>query len=377
MEQTAWRTLGRVAEDKDQNSTTIKIFSPELLPHYRNTLQDNTTAETVVTTNPHDNEEINIRLNTTNIIEAEYFNRDTNSSCPDVRKGEQVWLVTYGIGSDKYYWEETGNTDHLRRLETRLIRVSDSKDIDKELSEENCYTFLMDTLRSKRVMFKTAKSDGEEFAYIFEIDANDNTVTIADDVGNEILLESKTPRIRLRNKDTTTVDLNGKSIFCIAPEDITMVAKRQMVMKTPTLTVENTGGGGVTEFNTNALAINAKETTINGNTIGLNAPVKAPKDIVTTHIRSQSSSTGSCGEAYGAATTDIVDGSGKAAEPKADDGDGGATNRQSAAWEQIKPAIDLIVDALDEVHEKIGISTKFREALTLAINSKMPKNRGE
>ena len=126
-------------------------------------------------------------------------------------RGERVLLWRYA-DTDQYYWTTLGMDDYLRKLETVVYAFSDTKDESvKVLTPDNAY-YLEISTHKKLVTFSTAKSDGEPYAYTFQFDTAAGRVTLADDVGNYMELDSKNTSITLENADDSKVVLDRKVI---------------------------------------------------------------------------------------------------------------------------------------------------------------------
>jgi hypothetical protein len=142
---------------------------------------------------------------------------------PDVRRGEEVVIWRFG-DTDQYWWCTLQQDKKLRRLETVIYGFSNVREENIEMKHDNMYWFEISTHR-KNIRFHTAKNDGEPFAYTLQLNTKTGFFTLTDDVGNYILLDSEKTRIRLENKDKTFIDLNRKSIFGEAIEDISWKCK--------------------------------------------------------------------------------------------------------------------------------------------------------
>lgn len=281
--------IGVLAEDKLYNQKYVKVFINLLLPFFKGKLKDYTSTETVNITN--DNSDVNekISIKTSNIITADYFGLFSNRTIPpDMRKGEQV-IVFQLEDSDMYYWIPISRDDNLRRLETLRLHACDSQDPVKELEEDNMYYFELDTLRGKSITLRTAKSDGEEFRYIFKIDAKENTITIEDDNGNTIKTDSNDPKITIINHNQAFVILDKDDIF-IQNHDLSFVTLIKNIITAknkdgsfieingPNITAFNTVGSNIQLIGPNITALNPAGSTIQ--LIGPDIIVQAPGDIV-------------------------------------------------------------------------------------------------
>lgn len=250
--------IGYVAEDKEYTSKTLSVYAPEILPAMDD-YGDLTVKQTVKFTDAKSGLEFAETMAESNIIRAEYFDMATNrSGPPDMRQGEQVLLFHYA-DTDKYFWFPTGRDDNLRRLERFRLAVSNDSSAQKELNDDNTYFIEMDTLHSKRIRIQTSKSDGESYIYTIIVNSDTNTLTINDDIGNELIIESDIPRVRLKNSDYSFLDLFQKDVIIGAARDVIVKAGRQMVLASPTMATSVTSRmvmsyGSLTRVSANAVS---------------------------------------------------------------------------------------------------------------------------
>lgn len=358
--------IGTVTEDKDPFSRDVKVHLTELLPFMTGEIKS--VKDRKVLTN---SDEISTTVDTTNDITAKYFDLNTNRRYPpDVRKNEQVLVVNYA-DSDQYYWVSSGRDDKLRQLERLNLSVAGSNTTE-ELTDENTYYVELDTLHNKHVVISTSKKNGEQFRYLFKIDADQSTIQLCDDDDNEILIESLIPRVRLRNHDGTILDLARKNLTMIVPEDLIIKVGRQTVFDIPALTFRNTSGDGTTHWTMKNVNIEGSDSIIlKSPSIELDGAVHA-KNIVSGHHQATGYSTGTDGGAYTGATVNLDNGHGSNPTNSPNLGGGDQHNRHCAAWEQIRQALRLIADCMDQVDCGSG-----GEVRALADSCKMELNRGE
>jgi hypothetical protein len=367
--------IGIAAEDKTLNSNVLKIYVPEILPNMDGGVGDYTGKEACNIYDSKSEKKMSSSVKTTNVLTATYFNLSPNrSDIPNIRKGEEVWVLQYS-DTDIYKWYPTAQFDHYRRLDTYRVAISGVSDKDvtcNTSSDEDVYMIEMDTLTKKAITISTSKKDEEKFRYIIKLDSEANTVTIMDDDGNEILLDSNVPRIRLLNKSKTFVDLNDKDLLLCAPQDITMKAGRQVLIKSPVGTINFDKTGSISG---EGLVMSGDNVSFNGNTLGLNGAVKA-ESIVSGPIQSSGVSGGEYTEGYPKPSTDLTEGAGNnpAATPAVPSDAG---NRHAAAQEQLHQALQIIQDSLNEIDGKIGLSTGYSQIVPLSSQSLMPNTKGE
>lgn len=115
---------------------------------------------------------------------------------PTVYPNETVILYKYS-NHDEYYWSGAMHEPHLRRKEAASFAFSNmpaKKGWDKDgkpIAYNRCssYWFEVDSFK-KLVSLTTPKNDGEKAAYVFSINGVSGTVTISDDKGTSITLNT-------------------------------------------------------------------------------------------------------------------------------------------------------------------------------------------
>lgn len=364
---------GTVVEDKEANSRIVKVVCTEITPpHDAKELKPITANANVDSGTDDPDASYSGSVEQTNVIEATWLDLDSNRVYPpDLVKGEQVFVVNYG-DTDKYYWLSSGRDDRLRKPERYRISISDSDTVDKELTDDNTYTLEMDTKHHKHILIRTCKSNGEQFAYLIKIDAEEGTIRLCDDTNNEILIDSKEPRVLLRNNKGTLLDLIGEDLNIVAVRDATWKVGRQLTIDTPLLRTVNKSGKGVTKWEAHDLTVDvSKSYVVNGKHIGLNGSVAADH-INTRHVRSEGYSSGRYGSSYKGGEVDTNKGDGTNSTNVTKEGTFVESDRHCAAWEQVKAALLLIADCLEQ--EGCGSAGAIR---LYAESCRMPKNRGE
>ena len=165
-------------------------------------------------------------LDTTASLKAKWLSfTDTNRlTPPDVRRGEEIVLWQFG-DTDQYWWTTLHQDRKLRRLETVIYGFSNNSKENIENAHDSMYWLEIST-HKKVVRFHTAKNDGEPFTYDIQIDTKKGNITIEDDDGNYIFLDSKERHIKLRNKDDSYVEMNKKIINMNAVDEINLTTKR-------------------------------------------------------------------------------------------------------------------------------------------------------
>lgn len=234
-----WKGSGIVADvAKEKNDPVIKVLCPELTPLISGEITPNPfemsinkltgiDPETPVTPSV-------IKL--TSCLTCYYLGDPQSMDVPDVAFGERVFVLNFK-GDDKYWWIPYHSDSFLRRNEHIRIKAMNKRHSNIP-TEEEVYEIEVDTKYNKHILLRTTKGDGEAFAYTIKIDAVSNTVSIMDDIGNSIIIDSNKPSITLLNSDKTQVKLEKADILMEALGSITMRA-REIIQDTPT--VSSTG----------------------------------------------------------------------------------------------------------------------------------------
>lgn len=219
--------VGTAAADLDHGSRELYVYCSQLTPFQDGTLEALETTNDINTTDGEHSYQGSLK--TTNFIKCFWKGDGNNPYPPAVRKGEQVTI--YNIGdTDVWYWTTEGRDEDQRRCDTKRISVSGSRENIKVLTDDNTYFIEIDTLRSKRIRISTSKADGESYRYQFAIDVDNSMVVITDDDDNSISLESKVPRITLRNKKNSVLTLNDESITLACKKDIVIKSEQGNIL---------------------------------------------------------------------------------------------------------------------------------------------------
>ena len=367
--------IGRAAEDVKDGSVELRIIVPQLNPAASGAVEPGA-ADTVIETMTPDGTPEQRRAKTTNVITATYHGQSNIKYRPTVRKGEQVLITQYG-DSDRYFWESLGRDPELRQLDVYRVEVSDKTTLSEELTDDNTYLFELNT-KTGQVTIKTAKTNGEQFRYMVQIDAKNGTLLIGDDAGNSAFINSVESQVRLANAKGSMLDLNGLDAMLVAPRDLVMKAGRQAAFDAPMLTNQNTGG--VTKMTAGALALDATSAVvITAPMIGLNGQVSVGGSLqVGGTVLAENYATGTASP-YAASDTDIVEGTSNIASNTPGIPAAGPEARHAAAHEQLVELTEKIAELFGEVFTAVGAPTTDADTVLtpIAEASIMSKNTGE
>lgn len=222
--------VGVSASNKEIRSKEIQVTPTEWLPMHDGEMTSNPTKMAFKTTDVDGNESQGaILLDQT--IKATWLPGGSNRmTAPDIRRGEHVSIWASDT-DDKFYWKELGTDDHLRKLETIIIGVSNTTDESvTELNKDNTYWIELST-HSKRIAFSSSKSNGEAYQHELFIDTDNSEFTYTDDIGNLINVQSKVNLIHLQNAMGTFIKLDQKDIKFFAPQDMLGKVTRNITVK--------------------------------------------------------------------------------------------------------------------------------------------------
>jgi phage baseplate assembly protein gpV len=218
-------TVGTAVENKALDSKLLEVHPTEVAPMADGELTPTATTYKAAATDST-GAAYNVEVQTTVSIKCEWLpmfgsNRMTP---PDIRRGESVIVYRFG-DTDKFFWATLFDDMHLRRLETVIYGISGTASNDADLTADNMYFFEWST-HKKIVHLHTSKANGEPFAYDIQINADYGCITITDDAGNYISLDSKERQLEMKNADGSTVNINKKEIFLEAADLISLKAKK-------------------------------------------------------------------------------------------------------------------------------------------------------
>jgi hypothetical protein len=223
-------SLGIVAENKDLKGKDLKVSPVEALTFMDGELAS-TPTPTEYTGTDESGKVYHGKMITDNVITATWLPGKSNRiTAPNMRRGERV-MIYQMAEVDKYYWQELGLDDHLRKLETAIFAFSGNpKEGNDDLDPSTCY-FLEVSTHDKRVTFQTSKSNGEPFSYKFEFDTGTGNVQLDDDIGNMFHLDSNRHYIEIKNTEGSWIELDKENIRFTAPKKIHAKAGTEILLE--------------------------------------------------------------------------------------------------------------------------------------------------
>lgn len=190
-----------------------------------NDMQDTITS----TGTDREGNEYQTKQTTSHSIKATFLSEDANRPYPGmVRRGEQVLI--YRIGdTDKFYWKEMGLEDNVRRNDVYIIAVPNSgKENENSRSADSAYYLEVNTV-DKQITLSTNKNDGEQFAYIIQLNAKDGHATIQDDAGQFIQLVSKEQRCIMANASGSEIKIEKSKALISAKDEVKIETKKLLL----------------------------------------------------------------------------------------------------------------------------------------------------
>ncbi|QVD49382.1 hypothetical protein LUCX_312 [Xanthomonas phage vB_XciM_LucasX] len=230
-------SLGRAANNKALNSDELEITPIEQLSQldgelvslpFQSTAQGQRSDGSAY--------DASVTLNTA--LTAKWLPmRSNRRTAPDVRRGERVFIYRYK-DTDQFYWTETGWDDHLRRLETIHLRVSATAQEDADMEDVSNWYHLAISTHEKLIHLETSLANGEKAKYALQINTATGVVSLLDDFGNLIQLESVEKIISLKNGDGTTWQLNKKDLIGYASDNMVVEAEKTIQLTTKAFTLK-------------------------------------------------------------------------------------------------------------------------------------------
>ena len=187
-------SLGTLAEDVKQDDPVVRVHLMEKLP----TSQGDTSAKTnnsgsFTTVNGGVDNFTSIKSST---VMAKYIPfAQPNSGIPMLHSGEMVLICRYG-GGDHFMWIPCSNSIKDRTTENFLLMASAKGGRGSTAGSSDTYYIRGDS-KAKYIRMHTSKANGEVAELDIELDGANGKITITDDLGNDILIESVAGKMSL------------------------------------------------------------------------------------------------------------------------------------------------------------------------------------
>jgi len=188
-------SIGIVIHDIKIGEDIIDIYPIEKIPDEDvNLWVKNNFKETIINTNPKDNETIDsdevIVLKKSVSVKAMWLgnNQYNRITPPTIRKEEYVQIYRYS-NADIFFWDTIRNDVRLRKEEVVTHAYSNKPDIDMDETLDNMVYKKIDT-KNKIVHFHTPNTNGGLITYDFTLDYGKGQFELLDGKKNQILLDS-------------------------------------------------------------------------------------------------------------------------------------------------------------------------------------------
>lgn len=180
------------------------------------------------------------KVTTDNTILATWFPQHSNRlSPPLMRRGERVQLYRYA-DSDRYLWAELGMDMALRAGEVAQYGWNATPDkAGGTPSKANSYFFEVNTLTGV-VTFSTSKANNEKVSFTIQLNPKDGKLTVMDDMGQSIYIDSANHLVHLVNADQSSVTLDKQNIHVVCQDTLELNASNEVHLSTKTLLMETT-----------------------------------------------------------------------------------------------------------------------------------------
>lgn len=186
-------------------------------------------------------------------------------TAPDMIKGETVMIFRVS-DTDEYYWTPLMREPSIRRQETVLYAFGNIPKGLKAWDKETSYWMEVST-HDKYMHLHTSKNDGEPFMYDIKLDTAKGVLTVTDNAGNTMVLDSPSSKLTITTNNDVEVNTQNAVVNASAKVDV----------NTETATIN----ASTTTVNSSTTTINASATTINSPAIALNGNVAIKGSLAT------------------------------------------------------------------------------------------------
>lgn len=214
-------SIGIVLEDKADGSDQIKVYPVEELPFINGSISEH--KETIKSESQNSKgTPTTSTAKSDAVLIAKWFcpGGSNRMTPPDVIKNESVQIYRYA-DTDEYYWTTLFREPGIRRRETVCYMFGNLADGLTEFDKTTSYWFEIST-KNKNVTLKTTKSDKEPYEYEFNLDTQNGTLTIQDDIGNIITFDSPSATISAVNSHGASIAMIGDNLEINIPGTISV-----------------------------------------------------------------------------------------------------------------------------------------------------------
>lgn len=195
-----------VVKDKERNTDFIEAYPVEALPFTNGPIADAIMTQQGSMPDAHGGMETG-SVERSASVQAKWLGLacGNRNSSPDVVKNESVLLYKYS-DSEALWWEDMGREPGLRRREVVLYVYGNEGKFGVPLTRDNTYWLEVNCVE-KHITLKTNRNDGERVAYELKLDTLNGLMTLQDDAGNSIFMDSQAGKAGM--KATSSVELEA------------------------------------------------------------------------------------------------------------------------------------------------------------------------
>lgn len=228
-------SVGIVAKDKERGTDIIDVMPVEHVPHTNGLVTEYKNKMSVNSANLKGVKSM-AKVEGQSTMKATWlpFGASNRMSSPDVIENETVVIWRYA-DTDTYYWTTMFREPLIRRLETVMYAYGDLRDKLVPFTRDSSYWFEVST-HDKYIHLHTSNSDGEPFIYDIKLDTAYGSLTVQDNIGNSLVLDSPENSVTVTTNLTVALKTKHVGIEC---QDMVVKASQQVVFDTPI--VYNTG----------------------------------------------------------------------------------------------------------------------------------------
>lgn len=221
-------SVGYVLANKGNNSKLITVFPTELLPFTEGAITDDVVTDTRNGFDSNGNP-ISATIQKTLGVMAEWKNQGNRITSPNVQKGETVYLYQLGK-TERYYWEEAGRKDHLRRNEEVVFNWDASgKDSSQPVQPDDTNQYTLSVSGNNgHITVRTSQANGEVTTYTVQLNGKGGRFIVMDGKGNLMEMESKANAVRGKNTNGSVLEVVGDNLNGKA-KNITLTADKVTV----------------------------------------------------------------------------------------------------------------------------------------------------
>lgn len=242
-------SLGIVTETKVRGTDKIKVTPIERLSMSNGLLNDQQVDKDVKVSDARGIKKSDKASSDIYVVAKWIPGSEANrQSSPDVVAGETVLIYKYADTQD-YHWCTVFREPSIRRLETVLYGFCNLPSGTKSFDKDSSYWLEWST-HDKYVHLHTAKNDGEPFAYDVKIDTGNGILSIDDNGGDRIELDSKAGKLTITTNqkvevNTQTAVVNAGVNVDVNTPTVNVNADSVVNITTPTTNIsDNVNIGG-------------------------------------------------------------------------------------------------------------------------------------